>query len=205
MTDGNRDGQAKQDRRIQRSQLALKTALLELTVEKGFDTLSVAEIAERANVGRSTFYAHYADKDDLLQDSVNGLGEHLRDYVEASDPSAAPGVHPALRFCLPMLEHVQEQRLLFLAMAGRRSSELIQELFHDMWADLVRAGWPDADEVAVQTIAGGFNATMFWWRTSAPELSPLEVFERFSRFVTPGLPAVPSALPRPSGDATGGV
>lgn len=56
----------KVDRRIQRTRQALRTALLELTEEKGYDSISIEEITERANVGRATFYLHYKDKEDLL-------------------------------------------------------------------------------------------------------------------------------------------
>src|SRR6266545_463064 len=54
------------DRRIQRTRQALHTALLELTREKGYDSISIEEITDRANVGRATFYLHYKDKEDLL-------------------------------------------------------------------------------------------------------------------------------------------
>src|SRR5919108_3084865 len=56
----------KTDRRIQRTCKALRTALLEIIKEKGYDAISIEEITERANVGRATFYLHYKDKEDLL-------------------------------------------------------------------------------------------------------------------------------------------
>ena len=56
----------KTDRRIQRTRQFLRTALLELIKEKGYDAISIEEITERANVGRATFYLHYKDKEDLL-------------------------------------------------------------------------------------------------------------------------------------------
>lgn len=176
------------DRRVRRSQGALQRALIELVLEKGFEATSVAEIAERANVGRSTFYTHYADKEDLLQGSIDGLRQHLRAHGEALPLPSAGSVHPALAFCLPMLEHAAENRELFHAMANRPSGNLVMELFHDMWTELVRRGWPEADDVAVQTIVGGFGSTISWWLSSAPELTPREVFERFVAIVEPGLP-----------------
>ncbi len=178
----------KLDRRIRRTQEALRAALVELIAEKGFESISVAEIAERADVGRSTFYAHYADKEDLLQGSVDGLRAFLAERVDAIRASPEPGVHPALAFCLPMLEHADEQRALFHAMVGRRSGYLFQELSHDMWVDFVRAGWPDADDVAVQAIAGGFGSVIHWWLTQADDLGPRDVFERFRALIEPALP-----------------
>ena len=52
----------KTDRRIQRTRQALHSALLELTKEKGYDSISIEEITAHANVGRATFYLHYKDK-----------------------------------------------------------------------------------------------------------------------------------------------
>lgn len=163
-------------------------ALVELILERGFDAITVSEIAERADVGRSTFYAHYADKEDLLQGAVDSLRTFLQQHVDEAVRHPEPGEHPALAFCLPMLEHAAEHRDLFDAMVGKRGGYLILELFHDMWADLVRSGWPDADEVAVQTIVGGFGSTVSWWLNAAPELEPPEVVRRFRRLIDPALP-----------------
>ena len=65
------------DRRARRSQQALLDALVQLMIEKGFEQTTIADIAERANVGRSTFYAHFADKEALLRQSLQGLRAYL--------------------------------------------------------------------------------------------------------------------------------
>ena len=56
----------KTDRRSQRTRQLLSAALFELMLEKRYDGITVQDIIDRANVGRSTFYAHYLDKEDLL-------------------------------------------------------------------------------------------------------------------------------------------
>ena len=61
------------DRRVQRTRKALRSALLELIKEKGYDSVSVEEITQRANLGRATFYLHYKDKEDLLVDEFNEI------------------------------------------------------------------------------------------------------------------------------------
>ena len=103
----------KLDRRVRRTQHALRTALIELTLEKGFEAVTILEITERADVGRSTFYAHFADKEDLLQDSIEMLHRHLEERIRARDTRLNGEVHPALAFCLPMLEHILDARELF--------------------------------------------------------------------------------------------
>ena len=69
----------KTDRRVQRTQQLLEQALLSLIKEKAFDTISVQEIIDRANVGRATFYQHYDNKEDLLESGFKGLEARLRE------------------------------------------------------------------------------------------------------------------------------
>lgn len=176
-----------EDRRVRRTRQALQRAMLELILEKGFEATHVAEITERADVGRSTFYAHYADKEDLLQGSIEELGHFLRGHLEAALERSDAESHPALAFCRPMLEHAAENRALFDAMVGRRSGVLFLEHTHDIWAQLVRDGWPEADEVAVQAIAGGFSAALRWWLENEPERGAAEIDRRFRALIEPAL------------------
>ena len=69
----------KQDRRVQRTLKLLKEALIELILEKGYDSVTVQDITDRANLGRATFYFHYKDKDELL---VEMLDEVVNELVE---------------------------------------------------------------------------------------------------------------------------
>ena len=57
---------ARPDRRVARSRRALKEALTDLILERGYEAVTVQDVIDRADVGRSTFYAHFLDKDDLL-------------------------------------------------------------------------------------------------------------------------------------------
>jgi len=58
------------DRRAQRTRQALLSAFVELVLARGYETLTTGEISRRANVGRSTFYLHYASKEELLKESI---------------------------------------------------------------------------------------------------------------------------------------
>src|SRR3972149_51567 len=71
----------KNDRRSQRTRQALGDALIELMMEKGYDAISVKEIIDHANVGRSTFYTHYADKDELLVSQLDRVVDMLSHHV----------------------------------------------------------------------------------------------------------------------------
>ena len=83
------------DRRVARTRGMLHEALLSLIIEKGYEAVSVEDICERANVGRSTFYAHFTGKDDLKR---SGLG-HLRQATpgSCSDPDPLHRGTPRVR------------------------------------------------------------------------------------------------------------
>ena len=65
----------KEDRRVARTKQAISHALVALISKRGFEDLTVQDILEEANVGRSTFYAHFQDKEDVL---LQGLEELQR-------------------------------------------------------------------------------------------------------------------------------
>lgn len=69
------------DRRIRRTRTALHRALIELMMQRPYERITVAEVIARADIGRSTFYAHFRDKDDLL---VVSCTEHLREEIARS-------------------------------------------------------------------------------------------------------------------------
>ena len=60
------DGGGRPDRRVGKTRRALKEALTDLILEQGYESVTVQDVIDRADVGRSTFYAHFLDKDDLL-------------------------------------------------------------------------------------------------------------------------------------------
>jgi AcrR family transcriptional regulator len=89
------------DRRTVRTRQALLGAFVELMFSDGFDAISVARIAARANVGRSTFYLHYRSREDILKATLSRPSAPLADVV---DHELAPAA------LLPLLAHFHEQR-----------------------------------------------------------------------------------------------
>jgi AcrR family transcriptional regulator len=72
----------KYDRRVDRTRKALQEALIDLIREKSYDQITVEEITEHANIGRTTFYLHYKDKEDLL----------LEDFIDLIDEMVSKAV-----------------------------------------------------------------------------------------------------------------
>ena len=108
---GNPQGR-RPDRRVRRTQEALREALVSLILEKGYEAITVGDIVDLANVGRSTFYAHFTDKDELL---LRGL-EQLHNSLDAADGASGPSLFASAR---ALYAHAGTERRLYRAIFGR--------------------------------------------------------------------------------------
>src|SRR5215471_11413278 len=123
------------DRRVQKTRQLLHAALASLIQEKAYDTISVKEILDRANVGKSTFYTHFSDKDELL---ASGLRDVLRSVQRLPPATPAGSRHEALiAFSLPVFEHIQGHRGATNASMGTRGRAILHELLQKVLVDLI--------------------------------------------------------------------
>src|SRR5258708_28261651 len=108
------------DRRVARTRAMLQQAHLSLILEKGYKATTVEDICDAANVGRSTFYAHYTSKDDLRRSGLEHLRKQLVDRQK--EALATPGdiKDRSLGFSLTMFEHAKDHIDLYLALIGGR-------------------------------------------------------------------------------------
>ena len=149
------------DRRVERTQRSLRKALIELVNQHDWEAVSVQQVCERARVGRSTFYAHYADKEELLISGLRELKTALREH-------AARRGEP-LGFTLALLEHTTEYQGVLRALTGTRTALVVQHEFTALVSELVEedlAAYPLAAnqrEGAARYIAGAFCELLRWW------------------------------------------
>lgn len=177
------------DRRVQRTRALLQDALIAMMIEKGYEATTVQDIIDRANVGRATFYAHFADKETLLGSRL----EDLRTYL-GERQREAPG---SLAFGLAMLEHARAHLPVWGAIVGKKSGTFVLQRLQSMVADLVRVDIKALPfsraaaerDLAVQYIAGAFMAVLTWWLDQGARLPPQEVDGIFRRLVMQGLAA----------------
>ncbi len=76
----------KRDRRIERTRQLLSKALMDLIVERGYDSITIQDITDCANVSRTTFYLHFKDKDELLSTSMQAIYDGLLRGHEVKPP-----------------------------------------------------------------------------------------------------------------------
>jgi AcrR family transcriptional regulator len=188
------------DRRVQRTQQLLQTALMALIQEQGYEALTVQDIIDRANVGRATFYAHFDSKEDLLVSRLDGLRASLQAQQRNAKVLTSRSEDRMFAYSREMFVHVDEHRSVFRSMVGKRSGATIQHLFHKMLVDLVRedvkamappkatGGMPH--EAVAQLIAGGLFGLILWWVDGPARLSIEEVDALFRRLAMPALKAM---------------
>jgi AcrR family transcriptional regulator len=179
---------------VRRTRKALHEALLSLMIEKGYEAVTVADIIERADVGRSTFYTHYTDKDALLRD---GFAD-LRALIEQPDPAQPRGARPLLGFSLPMFRHVHEQRRLARALLGQPRTPVLRQL-EKLLTGIVEAELSKLrkgkrehavpHEALVRYVVGAHLSLLEWWLTAHPAMEPEEMDHIFQALVTPGIKA----------------
>jgi AcrR family transcriptional regulator len=164
------------DRRVARTQRMLRDALLSLVLEKGWDGTSVQDVCDRADVGRSTFYVHFADKEELLLSGFDGFRHELDRQI------AAAGDAP-LAFIRPLVNHVRDHHTLFNALAGKRSGQVVQQRFLDVMVDLLERDFgrvmPSGPRrmATLRYAAGAFFELLLWWLNTRSRLSLEELVE----------------------------
>ncbi len=159
---------------------------MELIQEVGWDRVTVGALTERADVGRSTFYAHYPSKEDLLFDGFEGWVASVG--VEGSDEAPSPPTEgssgPAFPFSIHLLHHIRQQRRFFLATMVRSRNPRIRRrvvgmLVARIQADLQRMG-REATDASAHAIAGAFLEVVTWWLTEGKR-TPIEEVDRAFR------------------------
>lgn len=175
------------DRRVTRSRRQLRDALVGLILERGWDAVTVLDVCARADVGRSTFYAHFGDKEDLL---VSGFDDLKRSLHARQLP--APG---AFAFAEHLIEHARENQRLFRAVVGKRSGQTVQRRFREVVVTLVQAEVeaaglaPARRDAVVRYIAGGFVEILTAWLDRPGTMKPAELAKVFRELASATLSA----------------
>jgi Transcriptional regulator C-terminal region/Bacterial regulatory proteins, tetR family len=107
------------DRRIQKTKKALTEALIHLILEKGYEKVTIQNIIDKANVGRSTFYIHYESKEQLLLDGHNNLDVKM--FFDEKDGAEISFEN--------LFNHIAENRQLAKAMLGKKGGNMMTEFF----------------------------------------------------------------------------
>lgn len=208
------------DLRVRRTQANLREALIDLIEEKGFDAVTVGDIAERAMVNRTTFYRHYSDKYALvtgifeeavtqifreigpLPGNLEGL---LSSWSELDAEAAQSYIESQLAAWSAFFEHVAKHARLYRVMLGKRGSSWFTVQMRDYFAEAMRsrartlsaAGLgatndPQAApaEFVIISLAHWLVGMLAWWIENGMTYSPQQMTLWFARFAMYGYPSV---------------
>ncbi|MFE9579485.1 TetR/AcrR family transcriptional regulator [Nocardia sp. NPDC006044] len=181
------------DRRVRRTKSLLHRALIELMLERGYDRISVRDILHRADVGRSTFYAHFRDKDDLLLVSST---DYLRAAVTAPGSEAGAGADAAtpLAPVHTLFQLAAANPEVYQALLGRKSGALLLRTTREMVAEILAERLTellDMDEAefdsTVTFLSWGVVGVLGAIADADPPLPPTEAYRRLEQLIGPGL------------------
>jgi len=183
--------QEKQDRRSQRTRRLVSAAMMELLIEKRYSAITVQDLLDRAGIGRSTFYAHYYDKNDVLESVVEQMLTSFRQRLSQREPGQ--GIVPSLE----VFRHAWERRATFQAIASGQAIERLLEtaqalLSRNIEQALARA-YPvvaaDATPLPVvaQYLSGAFLNLFRWWMEAEMPYTPEQMDSMFQRLAMPGV------------------
>ena len=183
----------KADRRSERTRQLLSAALIELMLEQRYDEITVQDIIDRANIGRSTFYAHYLDKEDLL---VSGFTRVL-DTLGLSPQQRGEGENQAPPSLARFFQHVQEHHQLYKALVHgggidrlfKKSHQHMRRNIEQHLAALIPAGQAPAAPLPLVAdyLAGAILSMLTWWLDNEMPYTPEQMDTLFQQLVRPGV------------------
>lgn len=186
------------DRRVPRTKKMLQQGLCTLLRTKRYESITIDDICAAANVGRSTFYAHYKSKDDLKR---SGLAESLHTDL-AARRAAVRGNAGDVRdsyfdFTLSVFEHARDHLDHYRKLVGGRGGTVALTKVRQMVTDLVRDELASTQsrhstetipvEVVLHYIVGAYMALLTWWLDSGAKLPPQRIDAMFRRLALRGI------------------
>ena len=175
------------DSRAKKSRDELAWALIALMHDKSYDDISVLDICERAGVGRSTFYSHFTDKDEMFVRHIVLFGDMMGQRLNW-DPAAN-----AFRFDLKfVLTHVREMRPVYDSLARSRKVDLVVGVWRNKFAEgferrIRESRGADAQALPADLLAWHLASTaitlLTWWLDHGYPLDAQAMEDHFHRLI----------------------
>lgn len=179
------------DRRVQRTQQSIRNALLELILEKHYDAISVQDIISRANVGRSTFYLHFRDKEDLFRLDWQRLLDYFVGQISV-ERLQANRIFPVRE----LFYHLKDFHQFYRALVRSGKIERIFGYGLKYLAEKIEAKINSFSPVEIQTnipipilahyLANEIFSQLKWWLDREMPYTPEQMDEIFHQLVMPG-------------------
>jgi len=179
------------DRRIQRTRKALYDALIALIIEKGFGSVTVQDVIERANVGRSTFYSHFKDTEDLFLSGFENLWSLFDEHLTAQAAQKAD----TWELSLIVFQHAKDYGGVYRALAGRPGEKLmsahIYKYLSVLMKDALKDKWTTDKkiplELVVHHLVNSLISLLIWWVNNDFIHPPQRMNEIYQQLTQPAI------------------
>ena len=177
------------DRRQRKTRQAIYEAFEGLMAESHYSQITVAQIIERADVGRSTFYAHFETKDDLLEQMCVEMFDHVFEGVSSSCTTHASLEATGLEGLLAhLLYHLRDNHGAICGKLLREGEPHFTAFFRQHLAQLFERRPAELDpsiphELAEELLVSSFCQAIAWWLENDQPCSPDELAHWFMLFV----------------------
>jgi AcrR family transcriptional regulator len=179
---------SKVDRRIIKSQEAIKKALIELMIEKKIDQITIKEISDRANVSRRTIYLHYIDKFDLLDKLIE---EHIYELRKLCELAANNTVY--FDSVLLWFEYFESHYLFFSTMLENQGGPFFRSRFLEFVLQELKnvenitegssQGLSDGEDVIIQFFGAAIVGVVEWWVKNGKPSPPHYMAQRVGALI----------------------
>jgi AcrR family transcriptional regulator len=179
----------KNDLRVIKTERALREAFIRLLFEKGYDAISIQDIATEAEAARVTFYRHYANKEELLIDCIDMIYENFAGKIrQLPDEEFRQGGTPMLVVYKQLQEDGKIYRLLSTSQAGQLLMKRLTELFVEKIKIQIEARFSAEQllapiELIAYHIASAQIGLVNWWLENG-EPYPPEYMARISTWLS---------------------
>lgn len=179
----------KNDRRSQRTRQLISDAFVELLLEKGYEAMSIRDVIKRANVGRSTFYSHFKDKEELFVSQLDRLLEALSRHLPQEHVEQNP-FFPSLG----LFQHIQEQQKLFRALSWTSGVDILTKHLQKSMSEKIdeklksnKQTYEVPTPVMANFLAGSFLTLVKWWLDNKMSYSPGEMDVMYCKLAVNGI------------------
>ncbi|HKI56612.1 MAG TPA: TetR/AcrR family transcriptional regulator [Trueperaceae bacterium] len=152
------------DLRVERTRRRLAHAMVELTLDRGYDSVTIRDLTQRADIGYATFFRHYSDKESLLRELLDDVLAELMALIEPVSGDADAAQTGTLVF-----RHAQENAALYRVLLASRCSVDMMGRIYEVGSDGMRrsfvptAGSDVPFEIAANHVVRAFFALIEWW------------------------------------------
>jgi len=166
------------DKRVIKTRRGLRDAFIRLLLEKGYDAISIQDIASEAEAARITFYRHYANKEELLVDCIDMIYENLAGQIgQISNEKLRQGYSPLLEFYQKIYEDGKIYRILSTSQAGQLLMKRLIQLFAKRIQLQIEERYPAEQlrapvEIIAYQIASAQIGLANWWIENDQPYSP---------------------------------